>query len=63
MEACSAAGGGRVVVPAGRFVTGPVHLKSHVNLHVRAARRWRSGGSRRYLPAVFTRFEGTELMD
>ena len=42
IAACSAAGGGRVVVPAGRFLTGAVHLKSNVNLHVRAARRSRS---------------------
>src|SRR4029079_3112182 len=34
IDACSLAGGGRVVVPAGRFLTGPVHLKSRVNLHV-----------------------------
>ena len=32
IDACSAAGGGRVVVPAGRFVTGPVVLRSKVNL-------------------------------
>src|SRR5262245_23624957 len=30
IEACSSAGGGRVVVPAGRFLTGPVHLESNV---------------------------------
>src|SRR6185436_10761567 len=34
IAACSKAGGGRVVVPAGDFLTGPVHLKSNVNLHV-----------------------------
>jgi len=27
-------GGGRVIVPAGRFVTGPLHLKSGVNLYL-----------------------------
>ena len=32
--ACAAAGGGRVVVPAGRFLTGAIRLKSRVNLHV-----------------------------
>src|SRR5690349_12282789 len=26
--------GGRVVVPAGEFLTGPIHLKSGVNLHL-----------------------------
>jgi polygalacturonase len=34
MEACSAAGGGRVVVPAGRWLTGAVHFRSNCNLHL-----------------------------
>ena len=34
VEACSAAGGGRVVVPKGVFFTGAVHLKSNVTLHL-----------------------------
>lgn len=64
IEACSSAGGGRVLVPAGVFLTGPIHLKSNVELHV-------SGGATvlftrdasKYLPAVFTRWEGMELMN
>ena len=31
ISACSKAGGGRVVVPAGTFLTGPIHLQSNVN--------------------------------
>ena len=31
--ACAAAGGGRVVVEGGTFLTGPIHLKSNINLH------------------------------
>ena len=34
VDACAAAGGGRVVVPAGRFVSGTVMLKSHIELHL-----------------------------
>src|SRR5205814_4495318 len=34
IAACTAAGGGRVVVPAGRFLTGAVRLQSKVNLHL-----------------------------
>src|SRR4029453_19024954 len=34
IPACARAGGGRVVVPAGEFVTGAIELKSGVNLHV-----------------------------
>lgn len=64
ITACQQAGGGRVVVPAGRFLTGTVHLKSRVNLHVRAgATILFSRDPRRYLPAVFTRWEGVECMN
>src|SRR5688572_1668199 len=61
--ACAAAGGGRVVVPAGRFLTGPIHLRSNVNLHVtKDATVAFTTDPRAYLPAVFTRWEGMELM-
>jgi unsaturated rhamnogalacturonyl hydrolase len=64
IEACNRAGGGRVVVPAGTFLTGAVHLKSNVNLHVSEGATLRfSTDPSKYLPAVFTRFEGTELMN
>ena len=64
IAACASAGGGRVVVPAGRFATGPIHLRSNVNLHVsRGATLVFARDSRQYLPAVLTRFEGTELMN
>jgi polygalacturonase len=64
IDACAASGGGRVVVPAGQFLTGPIHLKSNVNLHVaRGATLLFTHDTKAYLPAVFTRFEGTELMN
>ena len=64
IAACAAAGGGRVVVPAGRFVTGAVHLKTGVNLHLEAdAVLAFSQDPRDFLPMVFTRFEGVELMN
>lgn len=63
IAACAAAGGGRVVVPAGRFLTGAVHLKSGVNLHVtRDATLLFSTDPKDY-PIVFTRWEGMELMN
>jgi polygalacturonase len=34
IDACAKAGGGRVVVPAGSWLTGPIELKSNINLHV-----------------------------
>jgi polygalacturonase len=64
IRACEAAGGGRVVVPAGQFLTGPIHLKTGVNLHIAqdAVVRFSRDPSR-YLPVVFTRWEGVELMN
>jgi polygalacturonase len=63
IEACHRAGGGRVVVPPGVFLTGPIHLKSNVNLHVSegATIRFRRDPEA-YLPVVLTRWEGVELM-
>jgi polygalacturonase len=64
IAACHAAGGGRVVVPPGRFLTGAIHLKSHVNLHVaEGATLAFSQDPRDFLPVVFTRWEGVELMN
>ena len=35
INACSAAGGGTVIIPAGHtFLCGPLYLKSYVNLHL-----------------------------
>ena len=36
IDHCVANGGGKVVVPAGTFLCGSIHLKSHVNLHLEA---------------------------
>ena len=64
IAACNAAGGGRVVVPAGITTTGPVRLKSRVNLHLSEGAVLKfSNDPKDYLPVVFTRFEGTELMN
>jgi len=34
IHACSEAGGGHVIVPAGQWLTGPIELRSHVDLHL-----------------------------
>ncbi len=62
IAACSQAGGGRVVVPAGEFLTGAIHLRSNVNLHLLAGATIRFFRDPKAYPIVFTRFEGTELM-
>ena len=64
IAACTGAGGGRVTVPPGRFLTGAIHLKSHVNLHLEeGATLLFSNDPKDYLPLVYTRFEGTECMN
>ncbi|HEV7747145.1 MAG TPA: glycoside hydrolase family 28 protein [Pyrinomonadaceae bacterium] len=64
IEACHAAGGGRVVVPPGVFQTGAIHLKSNVNLHVSEGATLKfSADPAKYLPVVYTRFEGTECLN
>ena len=62
IDACSAAGGGRVLVPAGAGeLDGPIHLKSHVELHLAEGATVRfSADPSHYLPLVLTRWEGTE---
>src|SRR3989339_1300012 len=34
IDACTKAGGGKVIVPAGMGLTGPIHFKNNVNLHL-----------------------------
>jgi len=64
IAACTKAGGGRVVVPKGDFLTGPVHLRSNVDLHLEeGATLFFSNNPKRYLPVVYTRFESTECMN
>ncbi|MBN1187970.1 MAG: glycoside hydrolase family 28 protein [Bacteroidales bacterium] len=54
-------GGGIVVIPEGEWVTGKIHLKSNVNLHLdKGAVLVFSGEPTDYLPAVFTTWEGME---
>src|SRR5436190_18536299 len=36
VEACAAAGGGQVLFPPGRYLTGTIHLKSNVTLQLDA---------------------------
>ena len=64
IAACHAAGGGRVVVPEGVWLTGAVHLKSNVNLHLAEGATLRFDPEpAKYLPLVLTRFEGIECMN
>lgn len=62
--ACSGTGGGVVVVPNGTWLTGPIHLKSNVDLCIKHGAIIRFGADpTQYLPVVFARYEGTEVMN
>jgi polygalacturonase len=63
IAACHAVKGGRVVVPAGEFITGAIRLKSNVNLHIASGATVRFTRDTRKYPLVFTRWEGIELMN
>jgi unsaturated rhamnogalacturonyl hydrolase len=64
IAACHSAGGGRVIVPAGIWVTGAVHLQSNVNLHLEQGATLRFAfETAKYLPLVLTRFQGIECMN
>jgi polygalacturonase len=58
---CSLNGGGRVVVPAQTFYTGPLTLKSNVNLYLEEGAVLKFSTDRNlYLPSVLTRWEGID---
>jgi len=58
----SARGGGRLIVPGGRFLTGPIELQSNVELHVVAGATLAFSTNPADFPIVLTRFEGVEMM-
>lgn len=61
IDAASAAGGGTVLIPPGDWLTGPVHLRSNINLHVAdGAVVHFSTDKTDYLPVVRQRHEGVE---
>ena len=61
VAACEAAGGGRVLVPAGTYlVNGPIHFASDMNLHLAEGAHIKFGGKYDdYLPLAMTRWKGT----
>lgn len=62
--AASASGAGRVIIPAGMWATGPIHLKSNVALHLeKGATLAFSPDPADYLPPVPTSWEGIECMN
>jgi polygalacturonase len=63
IDEASRAGGGRVMVREGAFLTGAIHLKSNVNLVVEKGATLKFSFDPKLYPIVLTRFEGLECMN
>lgn len=62
IENLSGKGGGKVVVPKGKWLTGPIVLLSNINLYLEeGAELLFSQDFDDYLPAVLTNWEGSEV--
>lgn len=63
IDRVAAAGGGTVIVPAGRWLTGRLVMRSHINLRIDEGAELRfSGDVADYLPAVAMRYEGVDVL-
>jgi DNA sulfur modification protein DndE len=62
IDACNQSGGGTVLVPKGFWVTGPVNLKSNVNLHVADGAVLQFSNNPKDFPLVKTNWEGLDAI-
>ena len=60
IEQCSKNNGGSINVPAGTYLTGPICLKSNVNLHLEAGAVIMLNDNFTDWPAIKSRWEGVE---
>ena len=63
IDKCSKRGGGRVIVPAGCFLTGAIHLKSHVELHIEEGATLLFAFEPELYPIVETAWEGLDCFN
>jgi polygalacturonase len=62
IESLTQAGGGTLQVPAGVWLTGPIHLASHIELYLQRGAEIRfSQRFSDYLPPVLSRWEGLDV--
>lgn len=62
IEACASAGGGRVLFPPGQYLTGPIHLRSNIDLHVERGATILFSRDYEDYPLVHTNYEGEEAV-
>lgn len=60
MIECSKNGGGRIVVPKGIWLTGPIEFRSNVNLYLERGAHIQFSKNFDHYPLVLTTYEGTE---
>ncbi len=60
IQACAEAGGGKVVVPAGLWLTGPITLKNNVNLHLEQGALVKFSPKFEDYPLIETNWEGNK---
>ena len=58
IDTCTNNGGGKVIIPNGYFKTGPITLKSNVNLYLEAGAYLSFIKSEEEYPLIFTEYEG-----
>lgn len=63
IKKCTESGGGKVIVPKGKYFTGAIHLDNNVNLHLEEGSEILFSANPLDYPIVHTSFEGTELMN
>jgi len=62
IETCSAKGGGTVMIPSGLFLTGPVVLRSNVNLHLMKGAVLQFSENYDDYPLIKTNWEGVDAI-
>ena len=63
IKACNASGGGKVIVPPGKYLTRPIHLLDNINLEIQEGAEVLFSTDQNLYPIVHTSYEGTELMN
>jgi len=60
IDQCNKEGGGTVIVPSGFYMSGPIEIKSNVNLHLDEGAYIKFTKSKEEYPLYFTEYEGIE---
>ncbi|MBQ4283570.1 MAG: glycoside hydrolase family 28 protein [Lachnospira sp.] len=62
IDTVSNLGGGKVIVPAGIWITGPIRLKSNVNLHLEKQATIKFSKNKKEYPLIITNYEGQQAI-